>query len=393
MKKRLFVIFVIVLLVFALSSCFDRSGSFEKTNIAYGEDGVYSDFSDIPDNYSVDGAIDDGCLVIETLDDGTNIHGVSMRKTGRTEGYEHWVSFVEKSQRGEDAFLRVAHFICGTGYYHDLYYSDGKYTIFDFNEYGISEGKSYSFLRRLDGMAGAGENRHEDHFYVLTDDTKLTYRDVSSRYFSSTISPNAELPYYHLMFMGYFDEEEISNTENYYKEENDLSIEIVYNGVEYSGFGNIPDGYSINQAIDDGCLVVVTVTDGTNTDRITVRNEITEDYEYWQNFLEKSQRGDDAFLRTIHSVLGNIHIYDLYYCDGKYTIFELNYGEVSEGRSFSLLRRLDGMKGDGNDHIYVLTDDTELTYDEVKLKYHVSSSIYAYSQSDFYWMIFLTHFE
>ena len=385
MKKRLFVIFVIVLLVFALSSCFDRIGNFEKINISYGEDGVYSGFSDIPDNYSVDDAIDDGCLVIETLDDGTNIHGVSMSKTGRTEGYEHWVAFVEKSQRGEDVFLRVAHFIRGTGYYHDLYYSDGKYTIFDFDEYEISEGKSYSLLRRLDGMAGTGEFQREHHFFVLTDSTEVTYNDITHRMFSSTYSPDEVVPYEWLGFMIYFDDEEKVNK--------DLNIEIKKNHGKYKGFENIADGYSINQAVDDGCMVIVSVSDSQSSVKITLKNEIAEGYEHWQTFLEKSQRGEDAFLRTVHVMLGNVFVYDLYYSNGKYTVYELNYGEVSEGKSFSLLRCLDGMNGEETERIYVLTDDPELTYDEVKLKYHVSSSIYAYSQSDFYWMIFLTHFE
>ncbi len=208
MKIRSLALAVAVLMIFTLSSCFDRSGIDEKVNISYGSDGVYSGFSDIPENYSVDDAIDDGCLVIETLDDGTNIHGVSMSKTGRTEGYEYWVSFVERSQRGEDAFLRVAHFIRGTGYYHDLYYSDGKYTIFDLNEYGISDGESYSLLRRLDGIAGAGENRREAHFYVLTDSTEVTYNDITHQMFSSTFVPNEIVTYEWLGFMIYFEEAE-----------------------------------------------------------------------------------------------------------------------------------------------------------------------------------------
>jgi hypothetical protein len=136
---------------------------------------------------------------------------------------------------------------------------------------------------------------------------------------------------------------------------------------------------------------LVFVTCGANG--CVFKNEIAEGYKHWQTFLEKSQRGEDAFLRTVHVMLGNVFVYDLYYSNGKYTVYELNYGEVSEGKSFSLLRCLDGMNGEETERIYVLTDDPELTYDEVKLKYHVSSSIYAYSQSDFYWMIFLTHFE
>ena len=204
--KKYVAIILTAILTLSLFSCSEREEKGENIEISYN-DGKYSGFSDIPDNYTVDDAINDGCLVIETLDDGTNVHGVEMRKTGRTEGYEHWVSFLEKSQNGEDAFLRVAHFIRGTGYYHDLYYADGKYTIFDFNEYGISEGESYSLLRRLDGMAGTGEFQREDHFYVLTDSTEITYSDITHRLFSSTFSPNEIVPYEWLSFMIYFEKE------------------------------------------------------------------------------------------------------------------------------------------------------------------------------------------
>ena len=204
--KKFVAIILTAILTLSLFSCAEREEKGENIEISYN-DGKYSGFSDIPENYTVDDAIDDGCLVIETLDDGTNAYGVQMSKTGRTEGYEYWKSFLEKSQNDEDAFLRVAHFIRGTGYYHDLYYSDGKYTIFDFNEYGISEGESYSLLRRLDGMAGPVGNQKEAHYYVLTDSTELTYHDVSWSHLSSSISTITDIPFEWLGFMIYFKEE------------------------------------------------------------------------------------------------------------------------------------------------------------------------------------------
>ena len=204
--KKFVAIILTAILTLSLFACAEREEKGENIEISYN-DGKYSGFSDIPDNYTVDDAINDGCLVIETLDVGTNVHGVEMSKTGRTEGYEHWVSFLEKSQNGEDAFLRVAHFIRGTGYYQDLYYSDGKYTIFDFNEYGISEGESYSLLRRLDGMTGPVGNQKEAHYYVLTDSTELTYHDVSWSYLSSSISTITDIPFEWLGFMIYFERE------------------------------------------------------------------------------------------------------------------------------------------------------------------------------------------
>ena len=206
MKKKIFVIALLAILTLSLLACSEKEEKGEQSGIAYN-DGVYSGFSDIPENYTVEAAIDDGCLVVETLDDGTNANGIELYKTGRTEGYEHWVSFLEKSQSGKDAFLRVAHFICGTGYYYDLYYTDGKYTIFELNEYGISDGESYSLLRRLEGTSGTVSYQRDAHLYVLTDSTELTYKDVTWSFLSSSISTVTDIPFEWLMFMNYFNEE------------------------------------------------------------------------------------------------------------------------------------------------------------------------------------------
>lgn len=204
--RKYFAIILVLSMFFSMFSCAEDKEKSEKIDIAYDE-GVYSGFSDIPENYSVDDAIDDGCLVVETLDDGTNAYGVSLSKTGRTAGYEHWCSFLEKSQNGEDAFLRVAHFIRGVGYYHDLYYADGKYTIFDLNEYGISDGVSYSLLRRLDGMVGPVGDQKEAYMYVLTNSTEITYNDIMRRMLSSSIVLEKVDDYEWLGFMIYFKDE------------------------------------------------------------------------------------------------------------------------------------------------------------------------------------------
>ena len=172
-------------------------------SISYGEDGSYTGFSNIPLTYTAADAIDDGCLVIDIIK-GTNAYGVSVTEACETAGYEHWKRFLAKTKSGEDAFLRVAQFIDGIGYYHDLYYCNGKYTIFDLNEYGISDGKNYRYLRRLDGYAGPASDPKEDSVYVLTDSMELTYRDVNWSFLSSTISSITTIPFEWLGFMIYF---------------------------------------------------------------------------------------------------------------------------------------------------------------------------------------------
>lgn len=190
MKKRMLALTALFLLLAGmLFSCSKRDVS-----ISYGEDGSYTGFSDIPSAYTAADAIRDGCLVIDTL-----------RGTSEAAGYENWQRFFARAESGENAFLRVAHFIDGIGYYQDLYYCNGRYTIFDFNEFGISEGESYRYLRRLDGYAGPASAPKQDCYYVLTDSMALTYRDVSWSFLSSSSDSVTTIPYEWLGFMIYFE--------------------------------------------------------------------------------------------------------------------------------------------------------------------------------------------
>ena len=168
----------------------------------FDEDGVYTGFSDIPDGYTAEQALTDGCLLIDITQE-PNEHGVDVEKSRRTGGYEYWRAFEASAEANIDAFLRIAYFIDGVGYYHDLYYSAGKYRMFDLNEYGISGGKEFKYLRRLDGVVGP--QKKEDCYYVLTDSLELTYRDVEWSYVSSNLETVTKIPFKWLGFMIYFE--------------------------------------------------------------------------------------------------------------------------------------------------------------------------------------------
>ena len=196
-KLSAFLTFALVL-VFALCSC---QSTVSYTAPAYDENGKYLGFSNIPEGYDADAAIRDGCLVIDTIKTGENKGGLPIRETKTAEGYDNWLEFFENSHKGKDGFLRVAHFIEGVGYYTDLYCTNGKYTIFELNEYGVSQGKSFNYLRRLDGNFG----EKEDSLYVLTDSLELTYGDVRWSMFASDFSNVTKIPFKWLGFMIYFD--------------------------------------------------------------------------------------------------------------------------------------------------------------------------------------------
>ncbi|MBE6609632.1 MAG: hypothetical protein E7634_03070 [Ruminococcaceae bacterium] len=167
----------------------------------YDENGKYIGFSDIPDNYTVNDAINDGCIVIETIDAGVDERGLKLTETPTKVGYEKFTAFCEKAEQGENAFLRVAHFISEQYYYTDLYYHDGKFTVFTNSyELGISEGESYSLLRRLE----SNRNGKTHSYYVLTDSTEFDYHYASQVMFSSVSTADA-IPFYALRFVIYFE--------------------------------------------------------------------------------------------------------------------------------------------------------------------------------------------
>ena len=201
MKKAVFAIFlaVVTVLVCACSKP-------EPVGLARlpqkGEDGAYIGFNDIPDGYTADDALADGCLLID-ITQKPNEYGVNVADTRRTGGYEYWLAFKSAAEANIDAFLRIAYFIDGVGYYHDLYHTNGKYFMYELNEYGISGGKEFKYLRRLDGIVGP--QRKEDCYYVLTDSLELTYRDIEWSYLSSSTETVTKIPFKWLSFMIYFE--------------------------------------------------------------------------------------------------------------------------------------------------------------------------------------------
>ena len=194
-------VILIVFAVLALASC--GKAPTVHADITYDKNGVYAGFSDIPEDYDAKKATRDGCLVVDILRE-PNVHGVLVSKETETFGYERWEEFLTAAEKDEDAFLRVAQFIDGTGYYHDLYYCDGTYTIFDLNEHGISDGETFRYLRRLEGTTGPISDPKDDYLYVLTDSKRLTHHDVMWSYLSSDSRTVTKIPFVWLGFMGYF---------------------------------------------------------------------------------------------------------------------------------------------------------------------------------------------
>ena len=183
--KKILAIILILIITAGMISCAEMN---EENKIpTYDGEGNYLGFSDITEGYTAEDAAEDGCLVIDNTN-GKNEHGATVIEKSDTYGYEKWERFIERAEDGEDAFLRVAHFINGVGYYEDLYYFEGKYILFENNELGIYKDCEYKYLRYLEGNAGVGENQRKAYYYVLTDSLELTYADVGRTIFASSMS-------------------------------------------------------------------------------------------------------------------------------------------------------------------------------------------------------------
>ena len=200
--KRLIAIILILVLASGMASC----ASWKETNKppTYDDEGNYLGFSDIAEGYTAENAAEDGCLVIDNTN-SKNEYGATIIEKSSLYGYEQWERFVERAEDGADAFLRVAHFIDGVGYYSDLYYFEGKYILFQNNELGIYKDCEYKHLRYLESTVGDPPRR--SYYYVLTDSLELTYYDVSRTIFASSAAMASDIPFKWVGFTTFFRDE------------------------------------------------------------------------------------------------------------------------------------------------------------------------------------------
>lgn len=136
----------------------------ETSILNYDGKGNYIGFESVPEDYTPELAAKDGCLVVS----------VSTEENGAAQvsGADVWYTFLSKSQLEEEAFMRVAYFIDGKASYEDLYFSDGRYSVFANNDNGVYKKSDFTMIKLLEKEDGT------DAFYVLTDSEKITYEDV-----------------------------------------------------------------------------------------------------------------------------------------------------------------------------------------------------------------------
>ena len=180
MKKRMFAALLFLLL---LSSC--------------GVNLEPLPFEELPEDYSLERAKDDGCLVTE---DGAV-----------TSGQEAWEEFLNAAEAGKAASVRLCSYYTlddpsryDPDYYEsvkddypmmflkDLSYDGERFTTLSYEE-GQRHEETYSFLRRREQTAPSSGVKIIQ--YIITDDAESSLEKIGSQLYSSSFSPEDWIPF------------------------------------------------------------------------------------------------------------------------------------------------------------------------------------------------------
>lgn len=180
MKKRMFAALLFLLL---LSSC--------------GVNPEPLPFEELPEDYSLERAKDDGCLV---TDNGAV-----------TSGQEAWEEFLNAAEAGKAASVRLCSYYTlddpsryDPDYYEsvkddypmmflkDLSYDGERFTTLSYEE-GQRHEETYSFLRRREQTAPSSGVKIIQ--YIITDDAESSLEKIGSQLYSSSLSPEDWIPF------------------------------------------------------------------------------------------------------------------------------------------------------------------------------------------------------
>ncbi len=199
MRKLLLITGVIIMLL-TLSGC-SRSKFLKKHEpfLKLDDKGNYMGFLNLPEEYTPDKALEDGCFVVA---EDSNKKGSAKLYGGK----EHWDSFLDASSKGRETFLRVVTFLPEGIFYDDLYYNNGHYHHFHHDRNTLSDApkdRPYKYLRTLTDKFGSPPK--DSTMYVLTDSLELTFRDVMWSMLSSSMEARTKIPYDWLGFTTYIE--------------------------------------------------------------------------------------------------------------------------------------------------------------------------------------------
>ncbi|GEM_PF-1446935 len=138
----------------------------------------------------------------------------------------------------------------------------------------------------------------------------------------------------------------------------------------YTGFSNLPQNYTVEDAKKDGYVV--------EQDSVMIANK-----EVWDAFFQSAAQGNNAVVRMVSFLSEGISspsFRDLYFQDGYYYLFDSS-SDKQDVQKFSYLLTLEGQFGNPlkDSQVVVLTNDNKLNFNAV-MKSLLSSSM-DYKQS------------
>lgn len=174
--RRFFAILLALTLLLLCACSEEKEESYEAYH--YGK---------MPDEYTVEEALEDHCLVLQWQEG-------SIRP--EVYGMENWDYFLEGVDQDADLIkLRVVYFMNGFFYYSDFSYGNGTFSLYTLNEYQHYENEisGYSYLRRIKGTEPNTGN--DVCYYVLTNDKHLKSEEVLSLNTICDIEAEKDVPF------------------------------------------------------------------------------------------------------------------------------------------------------------------------------------------------------
>lgn len=157
----------------------------DELEFNFDNNGSYTGFETLSENYTPEQAIEDGCYV-------------RNRITEEFGGVNVWENFIKNSINGQASGIRIMSIYDAGVYYQDLFYAEGYYRIFDSSSKDLTDHK-YKYILDLNGRM---RNAVKDSRYVvLTDDETLTFEDITLSMISSSTAVIDSISPYKIILM------------------------------------------------------------------------------------------------------------------------------------------------------------------------------------------------
>lgn len=131
-----------------------------------------------------------------------------------------------------------------------------------------------------------------------------------------------------------------------------LSFEFDTEG-NYTGFRDLPEHYTAEQAEKDGCYV-------------HVNSEMVAGEQLWKDYIKDTSNGKDASIRIVLIWDDETFYQDLFYTDGYHRIFDSSSEDLQDYK-YKYLLTLEGTMPNAakSGTVTILTGDKALTYDDI----------------------------